>query len=327
VPTIYDVAKRASVSTYTVSCVLNKSAYVSPELTERVLKAVRELDYTPNAVARSLQTRTTKTIGMLIPDIANPFYARVVRGVEDRLRRDDYALLLGNTYNRRDEQARYLSLFRSRQIDALLVFMAADSEDDLARLVSQNRPVVCVGRVPQSFEADSVSANNIHGTFLAVDHLARKGHKIIGMVAGAANQSPSQDRIEGWRKALRKNKIKASESLIEAGDWSEVSGCEAALRLLDRSPRPTAIFVSNFLMMLGALRALKDCGIAVPKEVEIASSDDSEWLDLFSPPITTVVQPSYTMGERAADLALARLEDRKRPFTKVVLEPSLRPRD
>jgi DNA-binding LacI/PurR family transcriptional regulator len=323
VATIYDVAKLARVSTYTVSCVVNKSAFVSPELTERVLQAVRKLDYTPNAVARSLQTRNTKTVGMLIPDIANPFYARVVRGVEDRISKDGYSLLLGNTYNSSETQARYLTLFRGRQVDALLVFMTAGGEDAVQRLVSEKRPVVCVGRVPQKFECDSVSSDNITGTRMAVEHLIRKGHKRIGLVAGELGLSAGLDRVKGWRQALEAHRIKADEQLIEAGDWTEASGCEGAIRLLQRKPAPTAIFAANFLMMTGVLRALQRRKGAAQPVVEVASSDDSDWLDVFSPPITTVAQPSYEMGINAADLALARLADGERPFTKIVLEPSL----
>lgn len=323
VATIYDVAKLARVSTYTVSCVVNKSAYVSPELTERVLHAVRKLDYTPNAVARSLQTRTTKTVGMLIPDIANPFYAKVVRGVEDRLSKDGYSLLLGNTYNAHDAQSRYLNLFRGRQVDAVLLFMTSGGDDDVQRLVLEKKPVVCVGRVPQKFECDTVTADNITGTRLAIEHLIRKGHKRVGIVVGELGLSASMDRIEGWRQALTTHKLKADDKWIEAADWTEASGMEAANRLLDRKPQPTAIFVANFLMMIGVLRALKERKISVPDTVEVANSDDSEWLDVFSPAVTTVVQPSYEMGESAADLALARLANPKRPFNKVVLEPSL----
>lgn len=327
VPTIYDVAKLAQVSTYTVSCVINKSAYVSPELTKRVLDAVKRLDYTPNAVARSLQTRTTKTVGMLIPDIANPFYARVVRGVEDRLSRDGYSLLLGNTYNETESQARYLNLFRGRQVDALLLFVTSGGEEAVERLVAEKRPVVCVGRVPRKFECDTVSADNILGTRLAVEHLLAKGHRRVGLVAGELSLSAGMDRVEGWRRAMKKHRLKPDDSLIESGDWTEVSGCEAAHRLMEQSAPPTAIFVANFLMMTGVLRALKERKVPVPRTVEVSSSDDSDWLDVFSPPITTVRQPSYEMGETAADLALARLGDGTRPYTKVVLKPSLHVRN
>ena len=138
-PTIYDVARRARVSSYTVSAVLNRSAYVSPELTGRVHAAVRELDYTINELARSLHTRKTRTAGMLIPDIANPFYAKVVRGVEDVLKQSGYSLILGNTYNDAGEQTRYLGVFRAKQVDGMLLFVAAGAEEELQSLVAAQK--------------------------------------------------------------------------------------------------------------------------------------------------------------------------------------------
>lgn len=326
VATIYDVAKLARVSTYTVSCVVNQSAPVSPELTARVRKAIEVLDYTPNAVARSLQTRNTKTVGMLIPDIANPFYARVVRGVEDRLSKDGYSLLLGNTYNSTDAQTRYLNLFRGRQVDALLLFITAGSEKALERIVTDRRPVVAVGRVPDKFPCDTVSADNVTGTRLAIGHLIAKGHRRIGIVAGELTLSAGRDRVTGWKKSLRAHKIKVDENLVQAADWTEDGGYRAALRLLDLKERPSAIFAANFLMMTGILRACQEREVPVPDSIEVASSDDSEWLDVFSPPISTVVQPSYEMGMAAADLALSRLSSPERKHQHVVLPPTLRVR-
>ena len=237
-PTIYDVAKRAAVSTYTVSSVINQSAYVSPELTKRVLKAVRELDYTPNALARGLQTRKTRTVGMLIPDIGSPFYSRVVRGVESKLRQADYSLMLGNTYNSPEEQARYLSVFRSQQVDGLLLFLAAGDESDAERLVKTKTPVVFVGRTPRTFRADSVSADNVKGTRLAIDHLLAAGHQRVSLIVGQASLSTSADRVEGWRKSMRKAKVPAPASLVGEGDWSSDSGYSVTKKLLELSPRP-----------------------------------------------------------------------------------------
>jgi LacI family transcriptional regulator len=321
--TIYDVAKRAGVSTYTVSSVVNQSAYVSPKLTKRVLKAVQELDYTPNALARGLQTRKSRTIAMLIPDIGSPFYARVVHGVEDRLRKADYSLMLGNTYNRAEEQARYLTIFRSQQVDGLLMFLAAGDETHAERMVKAKKAVVFVGRTPRTFNADSVTADNVAGTRLAIEHLIKAGHQRIAIITGQSTLSTSADRVEGWRKTLRKYKLPTSASLIGEGDWSAESGCAITKRLLSMNPRPTAIFASNFLMMTGALRGVKESGLRSPEDVQVVSSDDSEWLDVFSPPITTVVQPSYAMGENAADLLLKRLEKPSRRFETIVLEPQL----
>jgi LacI family transcriptional regulator len=322
-PTIYDVARRAGVSTYTVSSVVNRSANVSPELTKRVQKAVRELDYTPNALARGLQTRKTRTIAMLIPDVGSPFYSRVVRGVEDRLRKGGYSLMFGNTYNDPEEQSRYLTVFRSQQVDGVLMFLAPGDESDAERMVKAKRPVVCVGRAPRSFEADTVSADNVHGTGLAMDHLIGLGHKRIGLIIGHSSLSTSSERVEGWRKSLRKHKLPAPASLVGEGDWSARSGYDVAKRLLALADPPTAVFTGNFLMMTGALRAIKEAGLRSPEDVQVMSSDDSEWLDVFSPQITTVVQPSYSMGEHSADLLLKRIDQPRRKFETIILKPEL----
>lgn len=326
VVTIRDVARKARVSTYTVSVVLNRTARVSPELTQRVEKAVRELRYTPNAVARSLQTRRTKTIAMLIPDIASPFYANVVRGVEDRLRRDGYSLLLGNTYNDPVEQERYLVLFRSRQADGILLFVAAGGELDAKRLVDEGKPVVFVGRSPRDFSADTVTADNKAGTELAIEHLISRGHRHIALITGQKQLSTSIDRVAGWKAALRRHKLSAPGGYIGEADWTEDGGFTAANRVLDAHPKVSAFFAANFRMMTGLLRALQERGLRCPQDVEAASSDDSSWLDVFQPPISTIVQPSYEMGERSADLLLARIKEPERPFQRIVLKPELRVR-
>ncbi len=324
--TIYDVARRAGVSTYTVSSVINRSAPVSRELTERVLKAVSELSYTPNALARSLQTRRSHTIGMLIPNIGNPFYALVVRGVEDRLRTAGYTLLLGNTYDQVSEQARYLASFRSRQVDGYLLFVAADGEQEPQEMVQGRRPVVFVGRTPRTFTADTVSADNVLGTKLAVEHLIAQGHRRIGIVVGQLSLSTSVDRIEAWRECLRSHGLSAPESFVVAADWTSDGGYEPIKPLLASTSRPTALFAANIPMMIGTLRAAREAGLRVPEDLQVANSDDSEFLDVFGPPVSTVVQPSYDMGVRAADLLLKRIDDPERGFEQVVLEPTLRMR-
>ncbi|HEY3456022.1 MAG TPA: LacI family DNA-binding transcriptional regulator [Bryobacteraceae bacterium] len=323
-PTIYDVARRARVSTYTVSAVLNRSAYVSPELTERVHAAVRELDYTINELARSLHTRKTRTAGMLIPDIANPFYAKVVRGVEDVLKQSGYSLILGNTYNDAAEQTRYLGVFRAKQVDGMLLFVAAGAEEELQPLVAAQKPVVFVGRTPSQIKADSVSADNLLGTRMAIEHLIAKGHKTIALLPGETLVSTGADRVAGWRSALESARLAAPNQLIGACKWSAESGFQATQELLSRKSRPTAIFAANFLLLTGALRAIQEADLRVPKDIEVMSSDDSEWLDVFTPRISTVAQPSYEMGSQAAGLLLKRIKTPGRRYAKIVLPPELR---
>lgn len=326
-PTIYDVAKLAGVSTYTVSAVLNRSAYVSPELTSRVQLAVRQLDYTINDLARSLQTRKTRTVGMLIPDIANPFYAKVVRGVEDVLKRAGYSLILGNTYNRNEEQSRYLTVFRSKQVDGLLLFISPGDSQEVQALVTAKKPVVFVGRTPADLKADSVSADNTKGTQLAVAHLIRRGRKSVALVNGQAGLSTSEDRVAGWKRALKKAGLAAPKELLGYGDWTADSGYNLTLGFLDTAKPPTAVFAANFLMMTGVLRALKERKLQCPKDVEVMSSDDSEWLDVFEPRISTVAQPSYPMGAKAAELVLKRIKAPSRRFEQIILQPELMLRD
>ena len=222
--TIHDVAKRAGVSTYTVSAVLNQSAFVSAELTKRVREAVAELDYTVNELARGLQSRKTRTVGMLIPDIANPFYAKVVRGVEDILREAGYSLILGNTYNKPEEQLRYCSVFRSRQVDGLLLFVAPGESPEVRRMVDAKKPVVFVGRAPGDYEADTVTADNVLGTRIATEHLIAKGHRRIALITGHASITANVERVRGWHRAFRRAGLKADPRWACDGDWSAQSG-------------------------------------------------------------------------------------------------------
>lgn len=326
--TIADVARRARVSTYTVSAVLNRSARVSPELTRRVLKAVHELDYTINDVARSLQTRRTRTVGMLIPEIANPFYANVVRGVETVLKEQNYSLLLGITYNQAEEQSRYLMVFRSKQVDGLLLFAVPGDERPLRALIEKKRPVVFVSRRPPGgIEADCVAADNRLGARLAVDALLAQGRRRIGIITGQANLSVSAERVAGWGESLTAAGIPPDPAWVRYGEWTAESGYREALALLDLPCRPDAVFASNFLQMTGVLKALAEQRLRCPDDVAIISCDDNEWLDVFRPPISTVIQPSFDMGAEAARLLLCRINDPDGGPTQILLPPSLRLRN
>ena len=325
-PTIYDVAKRAGVSTYTVSAVLNRSARVSAELTRRVQEAVQELKYTPNAVARSLQTRVTKSIGMAIPDIGNPFYSSLVRGLEGCLRQEGYSLLLTSSFEDEMEQAKQLANFRARQVDGLVVVMVNGSEEQLRPMVTEGRPVVFAARVP-AYAADAVSADNMAGSRLAVDYLLQRGHRRVALVTGHLSLSTGATRVAGWHEAYAGRGLSAPEELLAVGDWTAETGYRLTHRLMELTLPPTAIFGANFLILTGILRALKERGLRVPADVHVASSDDSEWLDAFDPPITTVVQPAVAIGEQSAKLLLDRIKDPLLPFSQVLLPAELRIRE
>jgi DNA-binding LacI/PurR family transcriptional regulator len=326
--TIYDVAKRAGVSIATVSAVLNKSTYVSPELTKKVKVAVDELDYTINHLAHSLQTRSTRTIGMLIPDMGNPdpFYGQVVRGAEDVFRKKEYLLFLGHTYNKMEEQSRYLKAFRARLVDGILLFQAQGQDEELERVVNTKKPIVFVGRIPSGIQADVIATDIQLGTRMAVEYLYEKGHRRIGLITVAASLSVSSFRLAGWREALGHHGIPPNESYVIEGELSSETGLQAALQFLGLPEPPTAIFADNLVITTGILSALQQKGLRCPQDVEVVSSDDAEWLDVFQPAITTVVQPSYQLGAQAGELLLKRIRHPKRPRQQIMLRPELKVR-
>lgn len=326
--TIYDVAKRAGVSIATVSAVLNKTAYVSPELTQKVRLAVDELDYTINQLAHALQTKSTRTIGMLIPDTGapDPFYGQVVRGAEDVFRRKGFLLILGHTYNKVEEQSRYLTAFRSRLVDGVLLFQAPGEDHELDRLLQTRKPVVFVGRIPSGIKADVVATDIECGTRMAIEFLYHKAHRRIGLITVATSLSVSSLRLAGWRAAFQQHGIVADESYVIAGELSSETGRQAAAQLLSLAEPPTAIFADNLVIATGILKTLQERGLRCPQDVEVVSSDDAEWLDVFQPPITTIVQPSYELGVQAAEILLKRIRHPKRPQQKVLLRPELKVR-
>jgi DNA-binding LacI/PurR family transcriptional regulator len=260
---------------------------------------------------------------MLIPDIANPFYSKVVRGAEDALRERGYSLLLGNTYDRVEEQSRYLRLFRSKQVDGVLLFIAPGDTRDIETFVRIKKPVVFVGRRPLSFDADSVTSDNQKGTRMAVERLIGAGHSAIGIITGQFDLSVSLERVDGWRRALKAAGLPTPKELVGEGDWTAESAQRITCGFLKAPKRPTAIFAANLPMMAGVLRALKEHGLHCPADIEVMCSDDSDWLDVFGPAISTVAQPSYEMGLRAAELLLKRIKSPGRRFEKIVLEPEL----
>ena len=322
VVTIRDVAKSADVSTATVSAVLNRSAYVSPALTARVKKAVAELDYSIDEVARSLQTRKTKTMGILVPNISSPHIAEVVRAAEQRLKRSEYSIFLGISYDLLKEQARLLSMFRAKRVDGLLVCPAPGPEDDLVQLVESKRPVVFLARPPRTFEADFVAMDHFRSAQIVTEYLIGKGHSQIGVITLSLALSVSVQRVEGWSKALRKAGLPADPRYVVEAGASPEDARRATLQLLDLDPRPTAIYIGTMATLPGVLGTLRERNLS-PDGVQVVMSHDCELLDYTAPPITGLDHSPREMGITAADLLIKRIRHPNRPFEKIVIRPKL----
>jgi len=325
--TMNDVARQAGVSLATVSAVLNQSSYVSPKLTARVNQAAKLLDYRINALARSLKQGSTQTVGMLIPTFGapDPFFGEVVQGVEITLRSKDYSLLLGQTHNRVAEQSRHIAAFQARLIDGLFLFQASGQDSELTKFLAEKKPVVFVGRVPSEIKADVVATDIEAGTYLGVSHLLNKGHRRVGLVTQLDSLSVRDFRLKGWHAAHADRGLSPAAGLHADGELTVDGGYAATMELLKGRQLPQAIFADDLVLMIGIVRALHARGLT--GKVEVLSSDDAEWLDVFHIPISTIVQPSHEVGVQAAGLFLERLRDPSRPYTTILLKPQLKIRE
>jgi LacI family transcriptional regulator len=325
--TIYDVAKRARVSAATVSAVLNESAFVSPGLKSRVLAAVKALEYQPNLLARGLAQRRSKTLAMIVPDIANPFFPEVVRGAEDAARAAGYALIVASTDNDATREELYLTLFLGRRVDGVIITKSpAPLAPDLAASLRRSQvPIVQMARTIRGFRSDAVLMDDRTAAYEAVAHLLRLGYRRIAMIAGLAGSTTATERVQGYRAALKAHGVERDPALLAAGDYRVESGYRAGLDLLKR--RPEAVFVSNYLMAVGFVKALRQYRLRCPHDVAIVTCDDHPWLDCFVPRLTTIDLPKHRLGAEAARLLIERIDRGGTDYHTCILDSTLVVRD
>ncbi|WP_313336442.1 LacI family DNA-binding transcriptional regulator, partial [Comamonas sp.] len=305
---IKDVARLAGVSVTTVSHVLNKTRSVLPATQERVLEAVQTLGYVPSAVARSLKTQATHTIGMLVPDNSNPYFAELVRAVEDACFAAGYALLLCNTDNDAGRQQVYLDVLSQKRVDGLIVASTSDDALMSQHLVQTALPMVLIDRAIAGLERPCVQTDHVQGGMLATQHLMALGRKRIACVAGPQDLQSSEQRVQGWRQALQL--VGLPSDLLMHGDFTVNGGYVAMQRLLHDggANRPTAVFACNDLMAMGALRAVHEAGLQVPRDVAVVGYDDIELASYTQPALTTVAQPTRAMAQQALAWLLERIQ-------------------
>ncbi len=299
--TIQDVATRAGVSITTVSRVLNDTGYpMRPETKRRVLEAIEALDFRPSPLARGLLGKATRTIGLIIPDISNPYYPLLSRGVEDVASQQDYTVIICNTDRDGAKLRGYLEVLRDKQADGI-IFAGGGIEDagNPLPLEEIGCPVVLVGRHSSSFP--SVQVDNIGAAYEATSHLIALGHRRIAFLSGPTNLTSARDRLKGYRRAMEMLGSGVEESLVREGDFGSESGYQVALSLLHGpSPRPTALFAANDQMALGVVAAAFDLGVRVPKELAVVGFDNIPTGRYVRPSLTTVSLPTYEMGASAA---------------------------
>jgi LacI family transcriptional regulator len=308
-PTIVDVAKRAGVSIATVSNVIRNTARVSSALRERVTAAIQDLQYHPNGIARSLKVRQTRMIAMVQPDITNPFFPEIIRGAEDKAFECGYLLVTANTDERIAREQQVFGALRSHRVDGILLAPASGTDTShVQNAIDAGISVVCLDRALPSIKTDSVLLNNSRGSLECVRHMIQVGYSDVAIITGDLKLQTARERLQGYRKALREAGLKIHPEWILEGDFRQESGHRLAKELLQRKRRPSAIFVCNGVMTLGVLKAFEDLKLSCPDDIGLATFDDFMEEIGFHPHLTTVVQPSYEIGRRAATLLIDRVE-------------------
>ena len=324
---ISDVARESGVSIFTVSAVINNKAHVSAARRQKVEEAIRKLNYRPNLIARSLIKQKTQTIGMIVTDIANPFFPMVVRGAEDAAQRHGYNLLLCNSDDILEKEEKELELLLSKRVDGILLTKAAgELQPSLRQMIKDVRiPFVLVMRTYPELTKDAVVTDDYQGAYEAVRHLARSGRRRIGLVSGPMKVSNAKERWLGFRDGLEAENLSYDPELVVEGDYRIESGFRAGHAML--SYRPDGIYVANHLMTIGLLKASEEMGLKCPEDFGLVSFDDYPWLSVFRPRLTTVELPKHQLGSEAAELLIRRIEgDTSAPVLRK-LQPELRIRE
>lgn len=320
-----DIAKLAGVSVVTVSRVVNNSSNVGDETRKKVQQAIKELKYKPNRVAKRLRSTVSSgnLLGVLIPDIKNPFYVDVLNGIEEIAYKNNYALIMCNFNQDEEKQSRYIDILLSEAVDGMIVAPVKTDDQKIINVIQSGLPIVCVDRGLKDVDVDVVLVDNKRGAFLAVEHIIKSGYKRIAYISGKRDIPSSLQREEGYLEALKKYDIAVDSSLIKYGDSSHASGVTLSGDLLDLPNPPDAIFTGNNLITLGALETINKREIKIPQEVAIVGFDDMYWSNSFNPPLTAVRQPAHEIGKRAIELLIQRIEDPHKSTVQMILNADL----
>ena len=321
--TIKDVARTAGVSTATVSAVINESAYVSPALRARVLEAVRDLGYAPSQLARRLRTGASELIAIVVADLSNPFYARVVCAAEAAVAAWGFSLVVFNSDEKPEAEKRIISRARTLCCDGLILVPVGGVVSALSRDADSRRiPTVLFGRTLEGDGLDAVTIDNFTASYRATNYLIDLGHKRIGAITGPRHLSTGLDRIEGMQSAMSANGLTFEPRFVRSGDFREEVAYSAARAMLEQPERPTALYVANGLMALGVMRAIADIGLKCPEDVSVASTDNIPGIRGLRPNLTRTEHPIVDMVNEAVRLLIDRMKRGDAVEARHVIFPS-----
>jgi LacI family transcriptional regulator len=305
--TIKDISRIAGVSYSTVSRALNKKPGVSEVTRQRIFEIAKQLGYRPNAIARNLVQRQTKTIGLIIPQLTNPFYPAVAEGVEDAADARGYSVLLCNSKWDPEKQSKYLNLLVERRVDGIILAAMGGDFDEIEEIVG-DIPLVYIGSAPESTPRHGVIMNNEHGGFLAGTHLLEEGYSPLAFIGTAMGSLTLEARLNGFRRALRAKGIELEDEYIEVGDSRELKGEALLKRLMNLKKPPKAVFVENDLLAMGVMTGAGQLGLKVPQDLAVVGFDDIPFSSLPEIQLSTVYHPKEKMGAIAADRLIQEIE-------------------
>ncbi|MGD1823588.1 MAG: LacI family DNA-binding transcriptional regulator [Pleomorphochaeta sp.] len=319
--TLKDVAKLAGVSTATVSHVINGTRYVSEELQKKVNDAMKDLDYQPNMMARALKMGFQKTIGVIVPDCTNPFFAEISRAIDRYCFSKGYNIILCNTDNNLEQQASYTNMLISKHIDGVIFISSDNSDDEVEKFQKHSIPIVIADRIGKYNNVDSIVVDNEKGGYEATKYLINRGFTKIGCISGPSSISSSSQRVLGYKRALKEANITLKEEYISVGDFHFAGGITAADNFLKLSEKLEAVFATNDMMALGFIDTLRNVGLSVPKDISVIGYDNIQLAQFMSPKLTTVAQPLDKLAETATNLLLKKINKQNNSKEIIKLDP------
>jgi len=325
--TLKMVAEKAEVSVNTASRAINNKPDINEETKKRVLQIAKELGYTRNAAAVALRTKKTGTIGVVIADNRNPFYAEVLNGMEEAARKKNYHIILANTQRDYKNEEEAMNLLLAKRVDGLLIAPVQGKDDDIKNLIDANIPFVIVGRDFENIDLDAVYNDEVKGGFLATEYLIKKGHKNIAFINGFLHKSPARSRLEGYKKALKKYKISFNNTLVSVGDIDVKDGYKRTKQLFEKGLDFTAIFAYNDMMAFGSMQAIKEKGLRIPEDIELVGYDDIPFSSLISPSLTTIKLKKQDLGVESVKLLFSRINGIRKKTKKIMLDVELKIRE
>ncbi|OFW53010.1 MAG: LacI family transcriptional regulator [Actinobacteria bacterium RBG_13_35_12] len=318
--TLRMVAEKAKVSVNTASRAINNRPDINLETKKRVLQIAKELGYIRNGAAVALRTKKTGTVGVVIEDNRNPFYAEVLNGMEVAAREKNYHIIFANTQRDYKKEEEAINLLLAKRVDGLLIAPVQDRDDDIKNLIEANIPFVIVGRDFENIELDAVYNDEVKGGFLATEYLIKKGHKRIALIDGFLYKSPAKGRLEGYKKALKKYGISMDDALVSVGDIDVKDGYERTKQLFEKELDFTAIFAYNDMMAFGAMQAIREKGLIIPEDIGLVGYDDIPFCALMDPALTTIRLKKQELGIESLKLLLSRINSNRKKAKKIMLD-------